>query len=92
MVNFTKPSIQKQHSTTIYSRESLFHHEYFNQQSSRKSFIYNQFNDKRPANKQLLLEAVLALIGKEASQVGLEKEATVLTHSILKRNYLQCRS
>ena len=71
------------------------------------SFPFNQWdynrNKPKPPNPkpykqqtrsyqaQSLLEAILALLMAEAKNVGLLKEATLLTNNILKRNYLDRR-
>jgi hypothetical protein len=64
-----------------------------NKQYKPKEVLHNLFPNKtRTLKAQETLEAILALLQFEASKVGLATKASILTHNILKRNYLQRRS
>jgi hypothetical protein len=71
------------------TRRNTNNHKASNRHNSIK---YQHFTSQRSPEKQLLLEAILGLLRREAKKVGLEKEAIQLEHKILKRNYLQQRS
>lgn len=71
------------------TRRNTNNHKASNRHNSIK---YQHFTSQRSPEKQLLLEAILGLLRREATKVGLEKEAIHLTHKLLKRNYLQQRS
>ncbi|MBL8195114.1 MAG: hypothetical protein JNM06_15070 [Blastocatellia bacterium] len=78
--------------------KTLFHKNTRRNTNNRKAvnrhnqLKYQHFTSQRSPKKQLLLEAILGLLRREATKVGLEKEAIQLEHKILKRNYLQRRS
>lgn len=71
------------------TRRNTSDHKSSNRHNSIK---YQHFTSQRSPEKRLLLEAILGLLRREATKVGLEKEAIHLTHKLLKRNYLQQRS
>lgn len=83
--HFNKNTFNKKHFT----RKNTNNHKASNRHNSIK---YQHFTQQRSPEKQLLLEAILGLLRREATKVGLEKEAIQLEHKILKRNYLQRRS
>jgi hypothetical protein len=79
--------------------KSLFHKNITRKNTNNRKAVnrhnqlkYQHFTQQRTQEKQLLLEAILGLLRREATKVGLEKEAVQLEHKILKRNYLQQRS
>lgn len=86
------------------NNKSLFNKTLFHKNITRKNtnnrkvtnrhnqLKYQHFTCQRSPEKQLLLEAILGLLRREAKKAGLEKEAIQLEHKILKRNYLQRRS
>ncbi len=78
------------------TNSSLFNKKHFTRNhkvnNRHKSIKYQHFTSQRSPEKQLLLEAILGLLRREATKVGLEKEAIHLTHKLVKTNYLQQRS
>lgn len=78
------------------TNSSLFNKKHFTRnhkaRNRHNSIKYQHFTQQRSPEKQLLLEAILGLLRREAKKAGLEKEAIQLEHKILKRNYLQQRS
>lgn len=74
---------------------SILFNQKFNKPTYKKSNNRTHspiIHNTRPRHAQALLTAILELLRVEATAVGLEKEAILLTHSILKRNYIQRRS
>lgn len=101
-MNNTISSSHNQQYTTNSSHlfnKSLFHKNITRKNTNNRKVTnrhnqlkYQHFTQQRTPEKQLLLEAILGLLRREATKVGLEKEAIHLTHKLLKTNYLQQRS
>lgn len=88
-------------SNNLAPNNKLFNNSHFNKNITSKNtrknkankrhnhIKYQHFTQQRTPEKQLLLEAILALLHREAKKAGLEQEAIQLEYKILKRNYLQ---